>query len=89
MVSHVDDDHIQRHARSTTTRARETVGTPIVQIRRLWHNSFDTIIGKNPKELTAGVAAQFGAASLEGELPADATIEGVEKRDDEKSRRPR
>jgi hypothetical protein len=82
MVSHVDDDHIQGIL-DFTRELREAVGTPFVRVSQVWHNSFDAIIGKNPKELTAGVAAQFGAASLEGELPDDATIEGVADEDPE------
>ena len=82
MVSHVDDDHIQG-VLDFTRELRETVGSPFAQVRRLWHNSFDAIIGKDPKELTASVAAEFGAASLEGELPDDATIEGVGDEDGE------
>ena len=82
MISHVDDDHIQGIL-DLTRELREAVGPPFAAIRRLWHNSFDTIIGKLPKELTAGVQAQFGAAALEGDLPADATIEGVDDEDEE------
>ena len=44
-----------------------------------WHNSFDDIIGNDPEELTAAVAAQFGPASLGGELPADATVDSDEE----------
>jgi hypothetical protein len=82
MVSHVDDDHIQG-VLDFTRELRENVGSPFAQVRRLWHNSFDEIIGKNPKELTAKVQAQFGAAALEGELPADAAIDGVAAEDQE------
>ncbi len=82
MVSHVDDDHIQG-VLDLTRELREAVGVPFVRVRRLWHNSFDTIIDKNPEELTAGVAAQFGTAALEGDLPDDATIEGVDDPDPE------
>ncbi len=82
MVSHVDDDHIQGIL-DFTRELREAVGAPFARIRRLWHNSFDTIIGKDPKELTAGVAAQFGAAALEGDLPDDATIEVDDEEDEE------
>ena len=78
LVSHVDDDHIQGIL-DLTRELRAAVGAPRVRIRRLWHNSFDTIIGRHPDELTAGVQAQFGPASLEGELPDDATIEGSEE----------
>lgn len=74
MISHVDDDHI-RGILDLTRELREAPGAPLVRIRRLWHNSFDKVIGKNPKELTANVAAQFGPASLEGDLPGDATVD--------------
>jgi hypothetical protein len=82
MVSHVDDDHIQGIL-DLTRELREAAGAPFVRIRRLWHNSFDAIIGNRPDELTAGVAAQFGPASLKGELPDDATIEGSSEEDPE------
>lgn len=74
MISHVDDDHIQG-VLDLTRELREAAGVPVVQIRRFWHNSFDNIIDRNPQELTAGVAAQFGAASLEGNLPDDAALD--------------
>jgi len=74
MVSHVDDDHIQGIL-DLTRELREAVGVPFVHIRRLWHNSFDEVIGRNPKELIAKVAAQFGPASLVGELPEDADVD--------------
>jgi hypothetical protein len=82
MVSHVDDDHIQGIL-DLTKELREAVGPPFARVRRFWHNSFDAIIGKNPEELTAGVAAQFGAAALEGDLPDDAFIEDGDEEDPE------
>jgi hypothetical protein len=82
MVSHVDDDHIQGIL-DFTKELLEAVGSPFVRVRRFWHNSFDAIIGKNPAELTAGVAAQFGSASIEGDLPDDAAIEGADEEDPE------
>jgi hypothetical protein len=77
MVSHVDDDHIQGIL-DLTRELLDSVGAPLVRVASLWHNSFDDIIGKDPKELTAAMTAQFGAASLEGELPDDATVESSE-----------
>ena len=74
MVSHVDDDHIQGIL-ELTRELREAVGVPPLRIARLWHNSFDDVIGKDPKVLTDNVAAQFGAASLDGDLPADASVD--------------
>jgi hypothetical protein len=82
MVSHVDDDHIQGIL-DLTKELREAVGPPFARVRRFWHNSFDAIIGKNLEELTAGVAAQFGAAALEGDLPDDASIEDGDEEDPE------
>jgi hypothetical protein len=81
MVSHVDDDHIQGIL-DLTRELRDAVGPPFVRVSRFWHNSFDAIIGKNPEELTTGVAAQFGPASLDGDLPDDATLEVAD--DDER-----
>jgi|SRR5947209_19698311 len=52
---------------------------PLLRVLDFWHNSFDDIIGNNPKELTAAVAAQFGTASLAGELPEDATVDSNEE----------
>ena len=82
MVSHVDDDHIQGIL-DLTRELREAPGVPFVRIRRLWHNSFDEIIGKDPKELTGKVAAQFGSASLTGDLPDDATVDADTDEDEE------
>jgi hypothetical protein len=68
MVSHVDDDHIQgildltRELREAADERRPQ----LVQILGLWHNSFDSIISHNTKELTASVTGQFGAAALSG-----------------------
>jgi hypothetical protein len=76
MVSHVDDDHIRGILDLTAELNADQGGTaPLLRILSLWHNSFDDVIGKDPKELTAAVAGQFGAASLGGELPADATLD--------------
>ena len=38
----------------------------------LWHNTFDDIIKNDADELADGVSRQFGPASLNGDLPADA-----------------
>jgi hypothetical protein len=82
MVSHVDDDHIQGIL-DLTRELRAASGVPFVRIRRLWHNSFDDIIGKNPQELTGNVAAHFGSASLAGGLPEDATVDVDDDEDEE------
>ena len=82
MVSHVDDDHIQGIL-DLTRELREASGAPFVRIRRLWHNSFDELIGNDPKELTSHVAAQFGSAALTGDLPGDATVDTDDDEDEE------
>ena len=78
MVSHVDDDHI-RGILDFTRELRATSGVPRVLVSSFWHNSFDDIIGNTPDELTAAITAQFGAASLNGGLPDDATVDADEE----------
>lgn len=79
MVSHVDDDHIQGvlDLTSELLRAERDNRPPLVQVLSFWHNSFDELIGQEPKELTASVKTQFGPASVggSGELPDDAKEE--------------
>jgi hypothetical protein len=73
MVSHIDDDHING-VLELTKELLEAKGAqqPLpLKIKGLWHNSFDDIIGNNPKELTAAITAQFGTASLSGEADVD------------------
>lgn len=77
MVSHVDDDHIQGIL-DLTREMTATNQAPLLRILSFWHNCFDDVIGKSPNELTASVAAQFGAASLSGALPEDATLDSDE-----------
>jgi hypothetical protein len=74
MVSHVDDDHIQGIL-DLTSEMTANIQAPLVRVLSFWHNSFDDIIGNNPAELTAAVTAGFGAASLTGNLPDDATLD--------------
>lgn len=73
MVSHIDDDHI-KGVLDLTKELIEAKGAqrPLpLKINNLWHNTFDDIIGNDPKELTSAVTAQFGAASLAGEPDVD------------------
>ena len=74
MVSHVDDDHIQGIL-DLTRELGQAAGAPFVKIARLWHNSFDEVIDKVPKELTEKITAQFGAAAVEGAFPEEAAAE--------------
>lgn len=69
MVSHIDDDHINGILELTRdlVLALDAKAPLPVKVHSFWHNSFDDIIGNNPKELLASVTASFGAASLGGE----------------------
>jgi len=75
MVSHVDDDHIRGILDLTRELTADPNKQPFVRVQSLWHNGFDDIIGKDPAELTAAVTAQFGPASVNGALPATASID--------------
>jgi len=83
MVSHADDDHI--HGILDLTRdmldRRAKRQAPLLRGLDLWYNTFDDILAKDAGKLTAAVTAQFGAAALDGELPADVDLDAVE--DDE------
>ena len=69
MVSHIDDDHIRGILELTKEllEAKADRQPLPLKIKGIWHNTFDDIIGNDPKELTAAVTAQFGPASLAGE----------------------
>lgn len=73
MVSHIDDDHIKGILDLTKelVTAADAQQPPQVKVRSFWHNTFDDIIGNNPKELLASVTASFGAAGLDGELDTE------------------
>jgi hypothetical protein len=77
MVSHVDDDHLKGILDLTKEMIEAQMDNQpqLLQIFSLWHNSFDNVIGNRPDELTAAMRGQFGAASTEGELPADADLD--------------
>jgi beta-lactamase superfamily II metal-dependent hydrolase len=75
MVSHVDDDHIRGILDLTRdlTRTEMDEGLPpLIRVTSLWLNSFDDLIGRELKELTASMRVGFGPASLQGELPPEA-----------------
>jgi hypothetical protein len=73
MVSHIDDDHINGILELTKEllEAKAAKKPLPFRIQSVWHNTFDDIIGNNPKELTAAVTAHFGTASLSGEPDTD------------------
>jgi hypothetical protein len=76
MVSHIDDDHINGVLELTKEllEAKAAKRPLPLKIKSVWHNTFDDIIGNSPKELTAAITAQFGAASLSGEPD----VEGID-----------
>jgi hypothetical protein len=79
MVSHVDDDHINGII-DLFEEMRERImagNPPLFEVRGLWHNSFDEIIGKS--QIGAQVA-QFGAASV-GAAIEEEDIDEVEAHD--------
>jgi hypothetical protein len=80
IVSHVDDDHIDGIiGMFQEMREHAAAGdTPLFQVRGLWHNSFDEIIGNND---VGTQAAQFGAASFGSAIVEDDDIDEVEAHD--------
>lgn len=77
IVSHVDDDHVVGIIDLfEEIRAAAIAGNPPpFEVRGLWHNSFDEVIGNDQ---VAGAAAQFGAAAF---APLVAEAEGQEAHD--------
>lgn len=66
MVSHIDRDHItgvlkmMRQVEQDRNANRE----PLVNVRTLWHNSFDDIVGNAEISRVAGIAAFAGNAPI-------------------------
>jgi len=82
MVSHVDDDHIQGILDFTREEiANVQAHRPrLLNVFSLWHNSFDDIIGSQPKEITANVNATFKAEASTGAVDlSDEKIGSVEE----------
>lgn len=69
IVSHVDDDHINGiiDLFEQMLARRSPPQSPLFEVKGLWHNSFDRILGNDETGALLGGAAQFGAAST-GEL---------------------
>jgi hypothetical protein len=80
MVSHVDDDHIQGILDLTKEEiaARDAHQPRLLNVLSFWHNSFDAIIGHEPKELTASFQDHFGPAALSGGGLSDDAVGEVE-----------
>lgn len=73
MLSHIDDDHVKGLLQLTDelVAAERTRSFQYLKARRLWHNSFDDIVGNTAKELMAAATASFGTASATGSLSAE------------------
>jgi hypothetical protein len=71
MVSHVDDDHIKGILDLTRElrQQRDAKQPLLVRVASLWHNSFDDLLGKTPKELTAQAALATASLSGPAEVP--------------------
>lgn len=76
MISHIDDDHIGGVLQLTKEliEAKYDKRSLPLNIKDVWHNAFDDILGDDPKELMAAVTAQFGSAALFG----DGGVEGLD-----------
>lgn len=79
MVSHIDDDHINGILELTRDLvvAQDAKQPLPLKISSFWHNTFDDIIGNDPKELAGAVTAQFGAAALSGETDTEGLDPGA------------
>ncbi len=68
MISHIDDDHIKGILDMTKDliKAKDDQEPLYLDVRDLWHNSFDDIIGNQADALAFDVEAQFGTASVGG-----------------------
>ena len=51
LVSHIDGDHIQGIIRLAA--AQIAAGEPTINVRTLWHNAFDDVLGNRAQELEA------------------------------------
>jgi beta-lactamase superfamily II metal-dependent hydrolase len=79
MVSHIDGDHIVG-INSLTDDLLAAQGQPPYEIIRLWHNSFDDILGNGLQALSAAMDSAVKAASAGGEVPSIFTGKGEQGR---------
>ncbi|WP_298466038.1 hypothetical protein [uncultured Erythrobacter sp.] len=74
IISHIDDDHVNGVIRLLRDMKKDADNgdPPRFRIRRLWHNSFDDIIGNSETESRAALNEQFGTASAGAQdIPED------------------
>lgn len=75
LVSHVDDDHIKGVLDLTAElRGQKGDKEPLfLQVKSLWHNSFDDLLNTTPDQLKA--EASFGAAAIGGRIELDDAVD--------------
>jgi hypothetical protein len=73
MVSHIDDDHVAGVLDLTKKLRREAdAGDDLsYDVRTLWHNSFDDIVGENAGALESAARDGISTASTTEEVPAE------------------
>ncbi|HEX2223302.1 MAG TPA: hypothetical protein VHN15_03755, partial [Thermoanaerobaculia bacterium] len=76
MVSHIDDDHIQGVLELTREmiERQDDEQPQLWKIRKLWHNSFDDILGNHGDDLFHAAEARVGAAGFGEEVPPDLPV---------------
>jgi hypothetical protein len=74
MVSHIDDDHVNgvlQFSESLVNKQQSKQPLPY-EVRTLWHNSFDDILGNNQVSIFSSVSASVHAVAT-GALPPPGT----------------
>jgi beta-lactamase superfamily II metal-dependent hydrolase len=68
LVSHIDDDHI--HGITDLTKelveAADSAGNPPFEIKNLWHNTFDDVVGDDEVQAVAPAAAMAAMEAAAG-----------------------
>lgn len=73
MVSHIDDDHIRGLLDMTSElkRLQDNAETLPFDLRGLWHNSFDDVLGTRVERLGTAARDALGTASTADDLPPE------------------
>lgn len=76
MVSHIDDDHIQGVLELTREmiERQDDEQPQLWKIRKLWHNSFDDILGNHSDDLFQAAETRVGAAGFGEHVPPDLPV---------------
>jgi hypothetical protein len=77
MVSHIDDDHINGVLALTSllAEAKADHQPAPYRVMRLWHNSFDDVLGNAGEEIVSTLGASTTAAAVAAAMPAGVSIE--------------